>query len=232
MVQILSNLVICVCWKRRQKRQDSAALCWGTPKPWRAPQLCLCKGKALLTAQRNNMGLAPAAGLTKHGSHRTPVPALLCCLGRWLAAGANPGLPPSPTRMKEVMGLQRVSGLSLHKDGGVCSNPVVKPSCSVSGEEGKAQLGAATQEHPSTARASSKQDSSRRTKAGWVLHELFLIRNYRLFLIRSYSSCLALCLLSSSSHAPNATSGTPEPPLTHYGMEEGAQRPRLCSARR
>lgn len=32
-VQVLSNLVVCVLWKGSQKRAGSAALCWGTPGP-------------------------------------------------------------------------------------------------------------------------------------------------------------------------------------------------------
>ena len=88
-VQVLSNLVIRVRWKVRQKREGSAALCRGTPRPQRAPQLCLSKGKALLAAQSDNARLVPAAGLTKHSSCGTRVPALLCCIGRWLLAGAK-----------------------------------------------------------------------------------------------------------------------------------------------
>lgn len=63
-VQILSNLVICVCWKGRQKSRRSAALCQGTPRPQRAPQLCLVEGKALLAAQSDNVGLVLAARWT------------------------------------------------------------------------------------------------------------------------------------------------------------------------
>ena len=43
-VQVLSNLIIRVCWKRRQKRGGSAALCQGTPRHQRAPQLSLYEG--------------------------------------------------------------------------------------------------------------------------------------------------------------------------------------------
>lgn len=62
----------------------------------------------------------------KSHSHDTPVPTLLHCLGHWLLAG----LPRSPTRMKEAMGMQHVLGLSLLKDGRACPNPTAKPSCS------------------------------------------------------------------------------------------------------
>lgn len=53
-VQVLSNFIVCVCWKGRQKQGGSATLCWGIPRPRRAPQLCLGKGKALLAAQSDN----------------------------------------------------------------------------------------------------------------------------------------------------------------------------------
>jgi len=132
-VQVLSNLIIRVCWKRRQKRGGSAALCQGTPRHQRAPQLSLYEGKALLAAQSDNMGLVlaarwtvPAAGLMKCGSRGTPDPALLHCLGHRLPAGAKLGLPLSPTWTH-----QRVSGPSLRKDSSVCSNPMMKPLYSV-----------------------------------------------------------------------------------------------------
>lgn len=89
MVQVLSNLVIRVCWKVRQKREGSAALHRGTPRPQRAPQPCLSKSKALLAAQSDNVRLVPAAALTKHSNCGTPVPALLCCMGHWVPAGAK-----------------------------------------------------------------------------------------------------------------------------------------------
>lgn len=63
-VQVLSNLIICVRWKEKQKREGSAALLRGTPRPRRAPKLCLSEGRALLAAQSNNVELVPAARWT------------------------------------------------------------------------------------------------------------------------------------------------------------------------
>lgn len=145
----------------------------------------------------------PAAGLTKHSSHSTPVPALLYCLGCLLPAGAKPGLPPSLTWMKEAMGLQCMSGPSLPKD-----SSLLKPHSETlvlcpPREEGEAQPGAVypSRDHlgaPQHSRGLLQTGLQHRSKAGWVLQQLFPIRNYQLFL--SNSSCLALCPASSGSH--------------------------------
>lgn len=76
-----------------------------------------------------------------------------------------------------------------------CSNPAVKPLRSVPpGKKGRhSQEGGHATACPSRDRLGAPQHSKgliqaghqHGSKAGWVLQQLFLIRNYQLFLIRS-----------------------------------------------
>lgn len=175
------------------ERGGSAALCQGTPRPWRPSQLFLDKGKALLAAQSNNVGLVlaargtlPEARLTKHNSRGTPVSALLRCLQHCLQ---HCSLRVPPGRRKQwgysmcVLSTPAQGQWALLKPHG--ETLVLCPS-----EEEKAQPGAAccSRDHlgaPQHTKGLIQAGLQHQSEARRVLQQLFLIRNYHFFLIRS-----------------------------------------------
>lgn len=165
----------------------------------------------------------PAARHTKHAcSYMTPT---------WDTVCLKLGLPPCPTLTKEAMGLQHVSNPSLCKDRSVPPKPYGKTlTFHLSGEEvgrySQRQLDQAetTYKHPSTERASSKQDSSKGERQDGFYNSYFKVG------VTGRVTVPAL-LFAQLQAAPNTTSGAPETPCTNSSIEEGAQRPGLCSVK-
>lgn len=94
MVQVLSNLVVCVCWEGRQR--EVQPLCTrAPPEPGELPGCALARAK-LCWLHKATVESVLAAELAKHSRHGTPVPALLHCLGHWLPAELKLGLRVPP----------------------------------------------------------------------------------------------------------------------------------------
>lgn len=134
-VQVLSNLVVGVRWKGRQKRRGSAALRHSTPRPWRAPPAVPRQGQSFAGCIKQQRRASAGSQMDRQsqqlGSQHMAAAALLflhysTAWDTGCKLGPNWGSLQVPPGQRKRWGCS-VSVPSLRKDSRVCSNPTVKP---------------------------------------------------------------------------------------------------------